>query len=72
MMTISEALSKRGIQASLDALEFGKKQLGDAFYSSCVTRLTKNGFWADIKDKDGKVYKVIGRTNQEITSVYFR
>ena len=68
-MTISEALSDRGISAIQEATEIGKDTLKDNFYSATVKKLLKNGFWADFEGKDGSVLKVTVKKNGKETII---
>ena len=67
-MTISEAISKQGIEATIKASEIGKERLGDGFKSSTVKRLTKHGFWADVEHEDGSIFKL--RVNGDVIKFY--
>ena len=57
-MTISEALSDRGISAIQEATDIGRDTFKDRFKSATVKKLLKHGFWADIESKDGEVIKL--------------
>ena len=71
-MTLSQALSKKGIDATIGASEQGKERFGDNFKSSTVTRLLKNGYWATIETKDGKKHKLTAKTNGKLTVTSFK
>lgn len=68
-MTISETLSTKGISALMDATEYGKDLLGKNFESATVKKLLKNGYWADIEDKDGNIYKISVKINGNETII---
>ena len=72
MLTLNEALSTTGINAMIEATEIGKEKLGENFYSSCVTRLLKNGYWADITDKEGNTYKLRIKKDGKLTIINFK
>lgn len=57
-MTISEAISTKGIDALLEATNIGKEKFKDDFESATVKRLTDTGYIAEIVSKSGKKYKV--------------
>ena len=71
-LTLSQSLSKAGIDAMMDATEIGKDKLGDKFHSSCVTRLLKSGYWADIEDKAGRTYKLKVKTDGSLKTINFK
>lgn len=68
-MTISEALSNKGISAIQESTEIGKDLLKENFYSASVKKLLKSGFWADIEGKDGTVIKVSVKKNGKETII---
>ena len=71
-LTLTQTLSKAGIDAMMEATEIGKDKLGSNFYSSCVTRLLKNGFWADIRDKENNLYKLRVKKDGKLTIINFK
>lgn len=71
-LTFSQTLSKAGIDAMMDATAIGKDKLGDQFYSSCVTRLLKSGYWANIEDKAGRTYKLRVKTEGSLKTINFK
>lgn len=68
-MKITEALSEKGISAMLEAVEIGKEEYGKEFYSAKVTRLLKNGFWADVETKDGEIHKIRAKHKGNLTVI---
>lgn len=68
-MTISEALSEKGIEAIQKSTEIGKDMLKEKFRSATVVKLLKSGFWADFESKDGTVVKVSVKTKGKETII---
>ena len=68
-MRMSEMLSDAGINALVKGQEIAKDELKEQFYSVTITRLTKNGFWMEITDKDGNTQRRIVKCNGKETIV---
>ena len=64
-MRMSEMLSDAGINALIKGQEIAKDELKEQFYSITITRLTKNWFWMEMTDKDGKTHKRIVKCNDK-------
>ena len=68
-MRFEDILSGAGVSALLEATEIAKDELKDNFDSASVTKLTKNGFWMKMTDKEGNEYKRIVKHKGKATII---
>ena len=68
-MTIDDVLSGKGISALMEATEIGKDKFNEKFRSATVTKLLKNGFWAEIETTDGYIHRISVRKKGSATII---